>query len=227
MNIAKKFRQCLDNYLRQSHISLKYGRRIKVNTCLHRRSIRWRRLHRNKESILEKVSPFEIACSNHKFRQRSYRVDKKYFSNPSKIWIYRRSPCQKYQKSKICLQIGRNEGNKTISANVTTISTYKEKAGGNGTEIYFYQREERFNKTVFQRGIPHLQNVKTAKFVKSQLLDELKAMTGERSTGDLSSPVEGKTYLPSQAHAQPRYGSQMNRMRVIRTVRLPLAVGGD
>jgi len=60
-----------------------------------------------------------------------------------------------------------------------------------------------------------------------QFLDELKAMTGERSAGDLSSPVEGKAYLPSQTHTQPRYGSQMNRMMVARTVRLPLAVGGD
>jgi IS605 OrfB family transposase len=59
-----------------------------------------------------------------------------------------------------------------------------------------------------------------------QLLNESKAMTGERSHADLSSAWEGKAYLPQQTHTQPEYGRQMNRMKVIRTVSLPLAVGG-
>ena len=60
-----------------------------------------------------------------------------------------------------------------------------------------------------------------------QFLDD-ERMTGERSARDVRSLVEGRTYLPSQTHTQPRYGSfQMNRMMVTRTVRLPLAVGGD
>jgi IS605 OrfB family transposase len=58
-----------------------------------------------------------------------------------------------------------------------------------------------------------------------KLLDERKAMTEERSLGDLSSSGEGEARLPSQARAQPGSGSHMNRMRVRRTVRLPLGVG--
>lgn len=58
-----------------------------------------------------------------------------------------------------------------------------------------------------------------------QLFDEPKAVIGECSIGDLSSPVEGKTYLPCQTHMQQN-GSQMKRMKVTRTLRLPLAVGG-
>jgi IS605 OrfB family transposase len=58
-------------------------------------------------------------------------------------------------------------------------------------------------------------------------LQRHKKMTGGRSSGDMSSLGEGKTYLPSQTHIQPTYGSQMNRMKVIQTVRLPLGVGDD
>lgn len=61
-----------------------------------------------------------------------------------------------------------------------------------------------------------------------QLLHEPKAVIGKRSQADVSSVWEGETCLPSQTHTQPRNGSgQMNRMMVTRTVRLPLAVGGD
>ncbi|MEM2830970.1 MAG: transposase [Candidatus Jordarchaeales archaeon] len=59
-----------------------------------------------------------------------------------------------------------------------------------------------------------------------QLLDEPKAMIGERSQADMRSAWEGNTYLPRQTHIQPENGKEMNRMRVTRTVTLPLGVGG-
>jgi IS605 OrfB family transposase len=60
-----------------------------------------------------------------------------------------------------------------------------------------------------------------------QLLDKQKAMTGERFSGDLRSPLEGKTYLPRQTYIQPGNGNQMKRMRLRKTLRLPLGIGGD
>jgi IS605 OrfB family transposase len=55
--------------------------------------------------------------------------------------------------------------------------------------------------------------------------DDPKGMTGGCSGGDLSSPSEGETCLPSQTNARPN-GKQMDGMMVTRTVSLPLAVGG-
>jgi putative transposase len=60
-----------------------------------------------------------------------------------------------------------------------------------------------------------------------QLLDESKAMTGERSAWDLSSQAEGETRLPPQTHTQPKNGQEVKRMMVTRTLTCPLAVGGE
>jgi len=60
-----------------------------------------------------------------------------------------------------------------------------------------------------------------------QLLDEPKAVIGERSGGVVRTSPEGETRLPRQTHAQPASGSQMKRMTLNQTLRLPLAVGGD
>lgn len=65
-----------------------------------------------------------------------------------------------------------------------------------------------------------------AKRFARQLPDDPKGMTGERSHADMSSVWEGKTYLPQHTHIQPGNGRQMNRMKVTRTVSLPLGVGG-
>jgi IS605 OrfB family transposase len=60
-----------------------------------------------------------------------------------------------------------------------------------------------------------------------QLLDERKQMIEERSPVDLSSTGEGETRLPCQTHVQPRNGMQMNRMKLRKTVSIPVGVGGD
>jgi putative transposase len=59
-----------------------------------------------------------------------------------------------------------------------------------------------------------------------QLLDEPKAMTGERSQANLRSVWEGETHLPPQTQIRLGNGKQMNRMMVTRTVSLPLGLGG-
>jgi IS605 OrfB family transposase len=58
-----------------------------------------------------------------------------------------------------------------------------------------------------------------------QLLDE-GTMIGERSPEGVSLSGEGDTCLPIQTHIQPGNGSQMKRMKVQQTLRLPLGVGG-
>jgi IS605 OrfB family transposase len=65
-----------------------------------------------------------------------------------------------------------------------------------------------------------------AKRFRQLLNDAAKRMTGERSARDMRSLAEGETCLPRQTHIQPGNGSQMKRMMVIRTLRLPLGVGG-
>ena len=64
-----------------------------------------------------------------------------------------------------------------------------------------------------------------AKKFSRQLLDELKAVTGERSLGDLSSSSEGNTYLPALTLTQPRNGRERKRMMVTRTLTLPIGGG--